>query len=80
MPGATDSADSPPLIVNPRWDRASAQLSSVARGRPRGDCGTSETYRWDGTLFRLVEARAMPVCRGAWVWPVLWRMPVTAAP
>jgi hypothetical protein len=72
MPGFTGEAGTPPLIVNAQWNPAQAALSSFARGRPLGDCGTSETYRWDGAMFRLTEARAMPVCRGAWLWPVIW--------
>ncbi len=72
MPGFTGEPGAPPLIVNAQWNPAKAALSSFARGRPLGDCGTTETYRWDGAMFRLTQARAMPVCRGAWEWPVLW--------
>ncbi len=54
------------LIVNAKWNPVRDALSSFARGRPLGDCGTTETYLWDGAMFRLSEARAMPVCRGAW--------------
>lgn len=72
MPGATGEPGTPPLIVNAQWNPVRGLLSSFARGRPLGDCGTSETYRWDGAMFRLIEARAMPVCRGAWEWPVIW--------
>ncbi len=73
LPGLTGEPDAPPLIVNARWNPARGELSSFAKGRGLGDCGTAETYRWDGGLFRLVEARSMPVCRGAWEWPVLYR-------
>ncbi|GEM_PF-224008 len=72
MPGASGEPGTPPLIVNAQWNPTRAALSSFARGRPLGDCGTSETYRWDGAMFRLTEARAMPVCRGAWEWPIVW--------
>ena len=72
MPGFTGAPGTPPLIVNAQWNPSKATLSSFARGRPLGDCGTTEIYRWDGTMFRLMQARAMPVCRGAWEWPVLW--------
>ena len=72
MPGFTGEPGTPPLIVNAQWNPQKAALSSFARGRPLGDCGTSETYVWDGAMFRLTQARAMPVCRGAWEWPVLW--------
>lgn len=76
MPGFSGEPGTPPLIVNAQWNPARGELSSFARGRSLGDCGTAETYRWDGTMFRLIEARSMPVCRGAWEWLVLW----TAAP
>lgn len=81
MPGSTGEPGAPPLIVNAQWNPVRASLSSFARGRPLGDCGTSETYVWDGTMFRLTQARAMPVCRGAWEWPVLWSAtPLEAGP
>lgn len=72
MPGASGDPDAPPLIVNARWNPMRAELSSFAKGRGLGDCGTAETYKWDGVQFRLIEARSMPVCRGAWEWPVLY--------
>jgi len=71
-PGFTGDPGTPPLIVNARWNPAKGELSSFAKGRGLGDCGTAETYRWDGGQFRLTEARSMPVCRGAWEWPVLY--------
>jgi hypothetical protein len=74
QPGFTGDADAPPLVVNARWNPARGELSSFAKGRGLGDCGTAETYRWDGTRFRLTEARSMPVCRGAWEWPVLYSL------
>ena len=81
MPGFAGDASAPPLIVNAQWNPVRGSLSSFARGRPLGDCGTSETYVWDGAMFRLTQARAMPVCRGAWEWPVLWSAtPLEAVP
>jgi hypothetical protein len=74
VPGFTGDASAPPLVVNARWNPARGELSSFAKGRGLGDCGTAETYRWDGTRFRLTEARSMPVCRGAWEWPVLYSL------
>lgn len=74
--------DSPPgwtekggkvLLVNAGWDGASATLSSFAKGRGLGDCGSAQSYVWDGALFRLVELRQMDQCRGAWDWITLWR-------
>lgn len=75
-PGFTGEPGKPPLVVNPLWDARRGVLSSLAKGRGAGDCGASESYVWDGVLFRLVESRAMHVCRGASEWIRLW----TAAP
>ena len=72
MPGSSGEPGAPPLIVNARWNPARGELSSLAKGRGLGDCGTTETYRWDGAFFRLIDARAMPMCRGAWEWPRIW--------
>ena len=74
LPGFTGDASAPPLIMNARWNPTRGELSSFAKGRGLGDCGTAETYRWDGARFRLTEARSMPVCRGAWEWPVLFSL------
>lgn len=79
LPGFTGDASAPPLVVNARWNPARGELSSFAKGRGLGDCGSAETYRWDGTRFRLTEARSMPVCRGAWEWPVLFSLDARAS-
>lgn len=71
-PGFTGEPGKPPLVVNALWDSRRGVLSSLAKGRGIGDCGASEDYVWDGTTFRLIESRAMHVCRGAWEWIRLW--------
>lgn len=71
-PGFTGEPGKPPLVVNPLWDSRSGVLSSLAKGRGAGDCGASEAYVWDGATFRLIESRAMHVCRGASEWIRLW--------
>ncbi|MET0364778.1 MAG: DUF1176 domain-containing protein [Sphingobium sp.] len=71
-PGFTGEPGKPPLVVNALWDAKRGVLSSLAKGRGIGDCGASEDYVWDGVQFRLVESRAMHVCRGAWEWIRLW--------
>lgn len=71
-PGFTGEPGKPPLVVNALWDAHRGILSSLAKGRGVGDCGASENYVWDGTQFRLIESRAMHVCRGAWEWIRLW--------
>lgn len=64
------------LLVNSGWDAESQQISSYSKGRGIGDCGSAETYVWDGDMFRLVEAYAMDECRGSIEWMRLWRAQV----
>lgn len=66
-----------PMLVNAGWVPEKSLLSSFAKGRGIGDCGGSETYVWDGTRFRLVEATSMGECRGAWHWIRTWSAQVT---
>ena len=61
------------LLVNSSWDAETQQISSYAKGRGSGDCGSAETYIWDGDMFRLVDAFAMEECRGSTEWMRLWR-------
>lgn len=63
----------PPLLVNAHWDGERQILSSYAKGRGLGDCGNAEKFIWDGQQFRLIEASAMPECRGAYEWITTWR-------
>ena len=62
-----------PTLVNAGWDAKTGRLASYAKGRGLGDCGSSETYVWDGALFRLVAATQMPECRGSVNWLTVWR-------
>ena len=68
--------DSVNLLVNSSWDAEKQQISSYAKGRGIGDCGSAETYVWDGMMFRLVLAYAMDECRGSTDWMTLWRAKV----
>lgn len=63
----------PPLLVNAHWDEERQILSSFAKGRGLGDCGSAESYVWDGEEFRLIEASSMQECRGAYEWITTWR-------
>lgn len=63
----------PPMLVNAGFDAKTGELGSYAKGRGIGDCGSAETYVWDGTRFRLTEARAMGECRGSSNWLTVWR-------
>ena len=69
----SDTDDShPQFLINAGWDEKTGELTSHYKGRGVADCGTSETYVWDGTRFRLVEARSMDSCRGVMDWPRVW--------
>ena len=72
VPGWTQ-AEGIATLVNAGWEPAKAELSSYVKGRGIGDCGSSETYVWDGAMFRLVEARAMGECRGSTNWLRVWK-------
>lgn len=73
--GATgfDNESAIPILVNADWDAATQTLRSYSKGRGLGDCGSSESYVWDGAGFRLTAARFMGECRGARDWIPTWR-------
>lgn len=64
------------LMVNADWDSDGQTLSGFSKGRGLGDCGSSESYVWDGSIFRLKEAMAMDQCRGSLDWIRVWRAEV----
>lgn len=72
VPGWTQ-AEGIATLVNAGWDPAKSELGSYMKGRGMGDCGASETYVWDGAMFRLIEARAMGECRGSMNWLRIWK-------
>lgn len=76
--GGGDASLESPLLTNAGWDAKTAQLSSYDKGRGLGDCGAAEDYVWDGAMFRLVEARRMPDCRGSVNWLAVWRATAVA--
>jgi hypothetical protein len=61
------------FLIGADWDAAKQILSAYSKSRGLGDCGVSESYVWDGTIFRLVEAFGMARCRGSLDWMTLWR-------
>lgn len=69
-----------PILVNADWDAATQTISSYAKGRGLGDCGSSESWVWDGAMFRLTRAAAMGECRGSIDWIPLWRAEVRLTP
>lgn len=72
--GATGWGDEEQVaqVVNASFDAATGTLSEFAKGRGLGDCGTANSYVWDGEQFRLSERHEMGDCRGAWDWPRVW--------
>ena len=51
-------------------------LTSYAKGRGLGDCGSHESFVWDGTRFRLSEQADMGECRGNIDYITTWRAKV----
>lgn len=64
------------LLTNATWDAGTQTLNSYYKGRVIADCGATEDYTWDGTVFRLTRAERMDKCQGASVWITLWRAAV----
>ena len=75
-PGMGEENDG--TIVNATWDAKTRQLLSFAKGRGLGDCGTINSYAWDGRMFRLVSQEAMDNCRGSVDYITTWRAKVVA--
>jgi hypothetical protein len=62
-----------PILINASWDKERGLLTSFAKGRGLGDCGTDSEYAWDGRAFRLVEQSEMGECRGSTDYITTWR-------
>ena len=74
-PGSTED-NSLSVLINAYWNAETQTISSYAKGRGLGDCGSAETYVWDGSMFRLTRATAMTECRGSLDWIPTWRAEV----
>ena len=68
-PGA-DPAENDALM-NVSYDPKTRTLSSFAKGRGVGDCGSVEAWVWDGRAFQLLSETEMIACRGVLTddWP-----------
>ena len=75
LPGL-GQADGLPLLSNAVWDGPAGELASFTKGRGLGDCGSAETYIWDGRRFRMITQVAMAECRGVLDWIPTWRATV----
>lgn len=69
-----------PVLTNADWDGTTQSLGSYNKARGVGDCGSSENWVWDGSMFRLTGATAMEECRGSLDWIPVWRAEVRLLP
>jgi len=60
-------------IINGDWDAKAHRLTTYGKGRGIGDCGTTQSFAWDGTGFRLADQSAMGECRGSIDYIPVWR-------
>ena len=60
-----------PGVVNGDFDKG--VLTSYAKGRGLGDCGSEQRFVWDGDRFRLSEQADMGECRGNPNYITTWR-------
>ncbi len=74
VPGQKPRPNAKSILVSPTLSSDGKTLSSIAKDEGLGDCGVASSWAWDGRALRLVELRAMPVCRGvnAGDWPVVY--------
>ena len=64
-------------MINSGYDPARRELSSLAKGRGLGDCGSSGLWRRQDGMFRMIEYRYQPECGGAATsdpeaWPLVY--------
>ena len=73
-PGWRDG-DAPAILTNASFSTSDgdAVLASSAKGRGIGDCGTAQRWVWDGSRFRMIEARVLEACRGSINWLTVFR-------
>jgi hypothetical protein len=51
-------------VINPTIDPAKGTITGFSKARGLGDCGTAETFAWNGTEFALVDMKEMVPCGG----------------
>ena len=63
------------ILINPALDAQKGEITSFAKGRGIGDCGSAGRWKWDGYRFMLQELRAQDACTGvdSEHWPVVFR-------
>ncbi|WP_066799364.1 DUF1176 domain-containing protein [Sphingomonas soli] len=66
--------DDPAILTNASFGTTEGGvLTSSSKGRGIGDCGTSQSWVWDGSRFRMIEARVLGECRGSVNWLTVFR-------
>ena len=66
--------ETPAILTNASFSTVDgAVLASSAKGRGIGDCGTAQRWVWDGSRFRMIEARQLGECRGSINWLTVFR-------
>ncbi|RYY28190.1 MAG: DUF1176 domain-containing protein [Sphingomonadales bacterium] len=66
--------DAPGVLTNSSFSTADGMvLTSSQKGRGIGDCGSSQSWVWDGSRFRMIEARVLGECRGSVNWLTVFR-------
>lgn len=74
VPPDWQEGDGPGILTNASFTTSGgAVLASSAKGRGLGDCGVSQSWVWDGSRFRMVEARVLGECRGSVNWLTVFR-------
>jgi len=69
----TDDPGGGALAYNVGWNPSTGQLETFMKGRGLGDCGTRQSFAWDGSRFRLVAQAEMGECRGSIDWIPTWQ-------
>jgi hypothetical protein len=64
--------------TNSSFDPQTMTLRTFSKGRGIGDCGTEESWVFDGKTFQLAELKLMSECKGVLSedWPVVYRAEV----
>lgn len=71
-PGRT--RDDPHVLINAEWNARAHTVTSFAKGRGLGDCGTYEVHKLIDDRFQLVEFREKKDCDGIATPPAQYKL------
>lgn len=74
--GGEDPSQIDNMTVNADWDVKKRRLTTYAKGRGLGDCGSMSEFAWDGRRFRLSKLEVMGECRGSTDYIRTWQAAV----